>query len=90
MTHEPQEEYVGGAVLTVDGRDVEVEVHLRGSFQPIDGRFHWQGRVATPLAVAVGGTEVVVTTEFGSALGRLADVDPWGRFRLSGTGRPPF
>ena len=22
--------------------------------------------------------------------GRLSDVDPWGRFRISGTGRPPF
>ena len=26
----------------------------------------------------------------GSAEGRLSDVDPWGRFRIAGTGRPPF
>jgi hypothetical protein len=30
-----------------------------------------------------------VTPE-GSADGELADVDPWGRYRLTGTSTPPF
>jgi len=89
MTHEPQEEYDGPATLVVDGTETPVEVHLRGAFQPIDGRFHWIGRIRTPLQVG-SGTKVVLTTEHGSAAGRLSDVDPWGRFRIAGTGSPPF
>jgi hypothetical protein len=33
---------------------------------------------------------VVLRTAHGSAEGRLSDVDPWGRFRIAGVGRPPF
>jgi hypothetical protein len=87
--HEPQEEYAGPATLDVDGTPTLVEVHLRGGFQPIDGHFHWQGRVLTPLEVRSGAT-VVLTTEHGSAAGRLSDLDPWGRYRIAGVGQPPF
>lgn len=90
--HEPGEEYAGGAtVLGPDGQ-LETELRLRGHFQPIDGRFHWWGRLpASPVADAWGnGTTVRVRTPYGEARGRLTDVDPWGRFRVSGTGRPPF
>lgn len=72
--------------------EVEVEVRLRGHFEPLDGRFHWYGRLAAHEAVRAWqpGATVVVTTPRGSAAGRLSDLDPWGRFRVSGTGRPPF
>ena len=74
---------------TDDG--VNVEVTLRGHFEPLDGRFHWYGRLAAHEAHRWrSGTDVVVTTPHGSAAGRLSDLDPWGRFRISGTGRPPF
>ena len=70
----------------------EVEVHLRGQFQPIDGRFHWCGRIATDPALDAhtSGATVTLETPHGAAEGRLSDVDPWGRFRISGTGKPPF
>ena len=70
----------------------EVEVHLRGQFQPIDGRFHWWGRIATDPALDAhtSGATVTLETPHGAAEGRLSDVDPWGRFRISGTGKPPF
>ena len=68
---------------------VPVEVHLRGGFRPIDGRFHWIGRIRTPLEIS-SGTGVVLSTDHGSATGKLSDVDPWGHFRISGVGRPPF
>ena len=87
--HEPQEEYAGPATITVDGTTTTVEVHLRGAFHPIDGRFHWQGRARTELAVRPGVT-VLVTTDHGSAPAVLSDPDPWGRLRISGVGRPPF
>jgi hypothetical protein len=89
--HEPQESYDGPARLGNLEGGVEVEVRLRGHFQPIDGRFHWWGRIGrdTELPHAAGVT-VTLETPHGRAEGRLSDVDPWGRFRITGTGRPPF
>lgn len=94
-THEPQAAYDGPAVVVLDAdpqAPVEVEVTLRGAFSPLDGRFHWYGRVARtePLAEVRGGAGVVLRTEHGEAAARLSDRDPWGRFRIAGTGTPPF
>lgn len=83
--HEPQESYSGTA--TID--DSEVSVDLKGYFEAIDGHYHWYGRVASTLDAQSGDT-VRLTTPHGSADGTLCDVDPWGRFRITGTGRPPF
>jgi hypothetical protein len=87
-SHEPEERYDGTARIG----NTEVEVRLRGQFQPIDGRFHWWGRIGTdPALDAHGpGSTVTLETPYGAAEGRLSDVDPWGRFRIAGTGRPPF
>jgi hypothetical protein len=92
-TPDHEEGYDGTAVLLSEEHGVEVEVSLRGGFQPIDGRYHWYGRVAADDAVESrfgSGADVVVRTPQGEALGRLSDVDPWGRLRITGTGRPPF
>ena len=90
----PEEEYAGGAVLFTADREIAVEVLLRGHFQPIDGRFHWYGRVAADADVAelANGrrTDVVLRTPRGEAVGTLADPDPWQRYRITGLGRPPF
>ncbi len=89
MTHEPGELFSGPAEIR-DGEDtVEVTADLRGGFQPIDGRFHWYGRVGRDDRLA-SGDRVTIRTEYGAAEGRLSDVDPWGRLRIVGTGRPPF
>lgn len=97
MTHELGSEYAGAATIQISGtpyRPIEAEVVLRGSFQPLDGRFHWYGRVApkpdSDLSRTASGAAVVITTAHGSAHARLSDVDPWGRLRITGTGRPPF
>jgi uncharacterized protein DUF4873 len=87
--HEPEEQYAGPARIAA----TEVQVLLRGHFQPIDGRFHWWGRIAADERLAAQhspGSTVTLVTPHGSAEGRLSDVDPWGRFRITGTGRPPF
>ncbi len=88
VAHEPQESYDGPAALD----DLPVQVRLRGHFQPIDGLFHWWGRVAADDALDDGrsGSTVTLRTAYGEAPARLSDRDPWGRFRVSGTGRPPF
>lgn len=87
-THEPQEQYDGPARLA----DHEVGVLLRGRFEPIDGKFHWWGRIARDTAIAAhtSGSTVEIETPHGSAVGRLSDMDPWGRLRIAGTGSPPF
>ena len=89
------EGYSGPAQVVVDDAEVEVTVDLRGRFEPLDGTFHWYGRVDPTssgiLAETVrSGCEVRVLTTYGEAGGRLSDRDPWGRFRLAGQGRPPF
>jgi hypothetical protein len=89
MVHEPTEQYDGPARIA----ETEVEVLLRGHFEPIDGHFHWWGRIAANEDLASeheSGSAVTLATPYGEAEGRLSDVDPWGRFRIAGTGRPPF
>lgn len=92
MSHEPGEQYDGACVVSSGDVEVGATVKLRGEFQPIDGKFHWYGRIAaSPELDALGsGSDVTLRTGHGEAPGRLSDVDPWGRFRISGTGRPPF
>ncbi len=96
LGHAPGEEYDGPAVVESagdPGSAVEVAVRLRGHVEPIDGRFHWYGRIAANAALDErhgSGTKVTLRTEHGHAEGRLSDRDPWGRLRITGTGRPPF
>jgi hypothetical protein len=87
-THDPGEQYDGPALVD----RTPVVVRLRGHFQPIDGLFHWWGRLAPDAALGSrsSGSTITLVTPHGQAQGRLSDVDPWGRFRISGTGRPPF
>jgi hypothetical protein len=89
MTHEPGEQYTGPAELVLGDDTVAVSVDLRGGFQPIDGHFHWYGRIDGEHRFA-SGDRVTIRTGYGDAEGRLSDVDPWGRLRIAGTGRPPF
>ena len=87
--HTSGESYDGPARIG----DTEVAVRLRGHFEPIDGRFHWWGRVAADESLDSehrSGASVTLVTPHGEATGKLTDVDVWGRFRVSGTGRPPF
>ena len=89
--HEPQEAYAGPATLHADGVEVTTYADLRGRFDPIDGRFHWYGRLAgAGLDRIAPGASVTVATAHGEASARLSDVDLWGRPRVSGVGAPPF
>lgn len=92
--HDHEDEYRGEAVLFTEDTEISVEVVLRGNFQPIDGRFHWYGRLAEHQEITdlVEGrrTNVVLRTHSGEAVGKLSDPDPWNRYRITGVGRPPF
>lgn len=86
--------YTGPATLTVDGTELRVDVTLRGNFEPVDGRYHWYGRIQQHeelTALAAGRKPAgMLTTPQGTAEGMLADPDTWGRYRITGTSRPPF
>ena len=86
--------YSGPATLEAAGRRFEVTVELRGYFQPIDGRYHWYGRIAADEAVAAtlpaGRVDGCLTTRHGSAPCDVGEPDPWGRYRVGGISTPPF
>ena len=86
--------YHGSAVLEVARRRFDVRVELRGHFQPIDGRYHWYGRIAADPALtevlAAGRQRGRLTTPQGSAPAEVGDPDEWGRFRVEGVSTPPF
>ena len=94
MTDDHEDGYTGPATLILDERELAVEITLRGHFQPIDGRYHWYGRVSphTELSELAGGRKrpAKLRTPEGVADGELSDPDPWGRYRITGTSTPPF
>jgi cell division protein YceG involved in septum cleavage len=86
--------YTGAATLVVDDKSFTVQVELRGHFQPIDGYYHWYGRISPheELHQLLDGNkrEAEIRTPEGYARGELSDRDPWGRYRILGTSTPPF
>jgi len=89
-----EEGYSGPVTVVVNDHEFAAQADLRGYFEPIDGRYHWYGRLnANPAidAALVGQMSVAVRTPEGSAPAtKLGDTDLWGRLRISGVGRPPF
>jgi cation diffusion facilitator CzcD-associated flavoprotein CzcO len=86
--------YEGPATLTIGGTRLDVRVRLRGHFQPIDGRYHWYGRIARHDGLArrlsAGRAPATLATGHGSAPCLVSDPDPWQRFRVTGVSTPPF
>jgi len=93
-TDHEDDDYAGSATLVLDDTEIPAEVQLRGYFQPIDGYYHWYGRVRPneTLAELASGKKkhVEIRTPEGAAFGEVSDPDPWGRYRISGTSTPPF
>ncbi|MFD9704945.1 DUF4873 domain-containing protein [Lentzea sp. NPDC059081] len=94
MSEHDEEGYTGPATLVFDTGEIAVEVELRGYFQPIDGRYHWYGRVKkndeVTTRVEAGTRKALLRTPTGEAEGTLTDQDPWGRYRVGGTSTPPY
>ncbi|ACU95739.1 DUF4873 domain-containing protein [Saccharomonospora viridis] len=93
--HEHDEDgYTGAATLVLGETELDIEVELRGHFQPIDGYYRWYGRIkANPtLSELAGGKKhkVEIRTPEGSAHGEISDPDPWDRYRIMGKSTPPF
>ena len=98
MAWSPPEEttgYSGADTLNVGDQVVEVTVHLDGHLEPLDGRFHWYGRIERSAAVAAikdAGAAAGVLSIGGATPAelRLAEYDPWGHLQVKGTGAPPY
>ncbi|MGA9103491.1 DUF4873 domain-containing protein [Aeromicrobium sp.] len=89
------EGYDGPAQLHVGDSTIEVDVVLAGHLEPLDGRYHWYGRVVQSDAVDAakkdGATEIGLAIADGAtSAGRLAEHDAWGNMRITGLGAPPF
>jgi hypothetical protein len=94
VSEHDEDGYTGTATLVVEGTELEVEVQLRGHFQPIDGYYRWYGRIAANdhLTELAGGRKkpAQIRTPDGSAHGEISDPDPWNRYRITGRSTPPF
>jgi hypothetical protein len=88
--------YDGPATLSLDGHDVPVRARLDARHEPVDGKLHWFGRLTLDPAVAdlPPGAHAVRRVELRIAGARseaaLGDRDPWGRYRITGIGTPPY
>jgi Domain of unknown function (DUF4873) len=89
------EGYAGRAALSADGAQFTVEVRLSGRVEPVDGRYHWAGRIAPHEAV----TRLFASGVRSAALRiadrdpvpvRLSEVDPWGAVRVTAVSPPPW
>ena len=89
-----QDGYSGPARLTIGQAEFDIQVELRGHFEPIDGRYHWYGRIAQceALATALRGVKAagVIQTALRSGPCEVAEPDTWGRYRITGYSTPPF
>ena len=83
--------YTGAADLIVDEARYAVRVRLKGSVNPFDGHYHWQGTVfEAPDHVKPAGTPVRLRVDGHDAVGRLVERTADGHLMISGTGRPPY
>jgi hypothetical protein len=87
--------YDGEATLIVGDGEVAVTVHLDGHLEPLDGRFHWYGRIERSDAVRAIKDAGTTTAELAIDDGqpaelRLAEYDPWGHVQVKGVGVPPY
>ncbi|MCC8926598.1 DUF4873 domain-containing protein [Rhodococcus sp. I2R] len=94
-SHHAGSHYRGRAVVTIHGRDIEVDVELKGRREPIDGVFRWFGRISenTALIEMVGDApriRVRIRTLHSARDAWLGDLDPWNRLRVTGKSTPPF
>lgn len=88
------EYYDGPATLVAGDAEYKVHIHLGGNIQPIDGSYRWYGRITRDEAITElhgsGVHDVKIRVPGGpDTPGRLAELDPFGNARVTGSGPPP-
>lgn len=88
--------YDGKALLSLGDDAVTAFVVLTGHWEPLDGKYHWYGRVTGTVSVRAmkeraprGAVEITVVGHE-PVPARLTEIDPHGNVRVEGTGMPPF
>ncbi|WP_245717149.1 DUF4873 domain-containing protein [Nocardia jejuensis] len=91
---EPAPEFSGPGLLDAPGAEIPVTVALNGYLDPIDGNFHWHGRLSAADGIELpdpGRGQVFLTLPGGTPTpATLQERDPWGNLRIVGVGTPPF
>jgi hypothetical protein len=86
-------EYRGPAELAIDGEVLRVDVALAGRVEPVDGAYHWGGRIAPHPRVAElvrSGRRAGTLAIGGDGVGvQLKDLDPWGGVVVRSVGAAP-
>lgn len=79
---------------TAEIAGTRVRLHAGGRFEPVDGRYHWAGRVEPePRLVRLlrsGRRDVEIRIGERVTRARLTEVDPWGGVRITGVGTPAW
>nr|WP_245556873.1 DUF4873 domain-containing protein [Jongsikchunia kroppenstedtii] len=87
-------DYSGTGTIVCRGKAVQVNVNVKGYFQPLDGLYTWYGRInrSAELDDLIRGkrTVAVLSTPEGRAECVVGDPDFWGRYRVTGKSRPPY
>lgn len=97
VEHNRPDGYSGRALVTVGHRPaLTLDVQLSGHFEPISGRYLWQGRVRG-LTDALGpadspcpGAELEIETPQGVGVARVTAVDLWGSHLVEAVSGRPF
>jgi hypothetical protein len=87
--------YDGAATLRGAELEIPVRITLSGHVDPLDGRFHWGGRIGPDARVVrlirEGKREITLQVDGARPLpARLTEVDPWGGVIVAATGHPPW
>lgn len=82
--------YSGPATLAVDGAELAGRARLDARHEPHDGRLHWFGRLTLDGELPASVAGAVLVTPTGRAAARIGERDPWGRYRVTGTGPLPY
>ncbi|MGW0634653.1 DUF4873 domain-containing protein [Nocardia salmonicida] len=90
----PDHDYAGPALLDLPGAEYSVVATLTGHLDPIDGRYHWYGRLdpteTTTLPEPTRASAFLVLPGREPVAAHLTERDPWGNLRVTGIGTPPF
>ena len=94
MTVVHDEGYSGRAIVQIESARYSATVVLGGHFEPLDGRYHWGGRILPlrEVAEAVRRGARAATLHVGDRpfAVHLAEVDPWSGVRIRAVGPPPW
>lgn len=88
---EDDEAYDGPATLTIADTPYRVHVQLTGHLDPLDGQYHWQGMIFTPLpkGILTRARETTLSVHDHPAPARIVEQTPWGTHSIAGVGAAP-